>query len=158
MEPISRTKKKKAAEKLQKIGEELVRLDDAQLDELNLPPELRDAVSETRAIKSHGAYRRQLQYIGRLMRNCDSQIIQQELEKLAAGNDARNRRLKIVAHWRDELVRGNPDGLDRLLADHPDFDRPHLELLVNCARGASTRMNAKAAARRLFRYLVDHLH
>ena len=158
MDQISRTKKKKAAEKLQKIGEELVRLEDAQLDELDLPPELRDAVSEARAFSSHGAYRRQLQYIGRLMRNCDSASIQQALENLAAGNDARSRRFKIVTRWRDELVSGNPDCLDRLLADYPDMDRLHLVQLVDCARGVSTRINAKAAARKLFRYLVDHLN
>ncbi len=153
MDKISRTKKKKAAEQLQKLGEALVRLDDTQLDQMDLPPELRTALSEARGFKSHGAFRRQLQYIGRLMRDCDCRPIEQALQKSAAENDAQSRRFKIVTRWRDELVNGDSDRLDWLVSTCPSIDRPHLVMLVNCACGVSTQMNAKAAARQLFRYL-----
>jgi ribosome-associated protein len=153
LEKLSRTKKKKAAEDLQKIGEDLVALDDVQLDVLDIPPDLKAAVLETRSFKSHGAYRRQLQYIGRLMRNYDTEIIQQALQKMSAKDDEKRRRFKIVERWRDELVNGDEGRLNWLLVNHPDIDQQQLNHLVNCARGVTTQMNAKEAARKLFRFL-----
>jgi len=135
------------------MGEDLVALDDAQLDVLDLPSALKTAVCETRTFKSHGAYRRQLQYIGRLMRNYDTGIIQQALQKIAANDDEKRRHFKIVERWRDELVNGDEGRLKWLLANYPDIDQRQLHHLVNCARGVTTQMNAKQAARKLFRFL-----
>ena len=84
MDKLSRTKKKKAAKSLQKLGERLVDLDNAQLDALDLPSDLKDALCETRSFKSHGARRRQLQYIGRLMRNYDTGMVQEALPLFSA--------------------------------------------------------------------------
>jgi ribosome-associated protein len=153
LEKLSKTKKKKAAEYLQKVGEDLIALDDAQLEALDLPTDLKSAVSETRNFKSHGAYRRQLQFIGRLMRNYDTGTIQKALQKLAAKDDEERRRFKIVERWRDELVSGDMDRLNWLLANHPAIDQQQLNRLVSCARGVTTQMNAKEAARKLFRFL-----
>jgi ribosome-associated protein len=153
LEKLSRTKKKKAAEGLQKMGEDLIALDDAQLEALDLPPDLKTAICEARSFKSHGAYRRQLQYIGRLMRNYDTEIIEQALQKMAAKDDEKKRWFKIVERWRDELVGGDTARLDWLLTNHPAIDQQQLNHLVNCARGVTAQMNAKEAARKLFRFL-----
>jgi len=154
LDKLSRTKKKKAAEGLQKVGEQLVALDDAQLDALDLPPDLKEAVGETRNFKSHGARRRQLQYIGRLMRNYDTSMVQEALLKMAAKEDQNRRRFKMVERWRDELVAGDDARFQWLLDNFPDIDPQQLKHLVNSACGVTTQMKSREAARKLFRFLI----
>ena len=153
MERISRTQKKKAAQALQKLGEQLVHLSDAQFAALELQDELLEAVAMARQIKSHEARRRQLQYIGRLMREYEPRIIQEAIDKLTSGENEEKRRFKLVERWRDELVRGDDGRFDWLLAKFPEIDPNELRSLVNNAREASSSKNPKKAGRKLFRYL-----
>ena len=153
MEKLSRTKKKKAAEHLQMLGEKLVDLHEAQLESLELPADLISAVVAARRIKSHGARRRQLQYIGRLMRHYDSDVVQEALQKMEARMDAERRRFKRVELWRDKLVAGDDALLSRLMENLPHADQQQLEYLVGCSRGLTSPVDAKAAARKLFRFL-----
>ena len=85
-EDKSRTRKKKEDRALQHLGEQLVALSPAQLATLELPEELRTAVEFARKIKTHGARRRQLQYIGALMRHIDPQPIKSALESTGSVN------------------------------------------------------------------------
>ena len=70
-ETPSKTRRKREMLALQELGVELVGLDDEQLAALNLPDALRDAVVQARRITRFEARRRQLQYIGKLMRGVD---------------------------------------------------------------------------------------
>ena len=81
----SRTQRKNEDRALQTLGEELTVLPSDQLATLGLPDELLKAIAEARKIKSHGARRRQFQYIGALMRHVDPQPIQAALERLRTG-------------------------------------------------------------------------
>ena len=69
--PPSKTKRKEAMHELQAIGERLVELPLAQLVDVPIDDELRAAIREAKRITKHGGHRRQLQYIGRLMRDID---------------------------------------------------------------------------------------
>lgn len=77
----SRTQKKKEAQALQRLGERLVALPSGKLSAMELPDELLTAIKFARKIKSRGARRRQIQYIGVIMRNIDAQPIQTALER-----------------------------------------------------------------------------
>lgn len=77
----SRTQKKKEAQALQRLGEQLVALPSGKLAAMELPDELLTAIEFARKIKSRGARRRQIQYIGVIMRNIDAQPIQTALER-----------------------------------------------------------------------------
>jgi ribosome-associated protein len=78
----SKSARKRAYLALQKLGEELVALREADLHAMPLDEELRDAVMEARRIKAHGALRRQKQYIGKLMGRVDPEPIREALERL----------------------------------------------------------------------------
>jgi ribosome-associated protein len=78
---LSKTKKKQQMHELQRLGETLVSLTPAQLDALALPEELSQAVREAWRIRSREARRRQIQYIGRLMRAVDPDPIRAALGK-----------------------------------------------------------------------------
>ena len=74
-EYISRSERKRRAEALQKLGVRLIELRPARLQKLQLPPELLDAVMQARQLRSRAALARQRQYIGRLMRAMDADVV-----------------------------------------------------------------------------------
>ena len=80
-EPTSKTRKKKDMLALQKLGVQLVELNEQQLESMQLPEALLEAVQEARRLTKHEARRRQMQYIGRLMRDLDAAPIRDRLEK-----------------------------------------------------------------------------
>lgn len=81
-QPLSKTQRKKAMHALQSLGEALVGLSADQLERLDLPEALHEAVVEASRIRSREARRRQLQYIGRLMRDVDAERIAEALARL----------------------------------------------------------------------------
>jgi ribosome-associated protein len=153
LEKVSRTKRKRLAEALQLQGEQLLELDEAKVQALDLPLELKEAVLAARRTRSHGARRRQLQYIGRLMRDYDSEAVRTALQKLEAQEDPQRRQFKRVAHWRDELLAGDENLLHWLVETFPRIDADQLHQLVDRARGSSGQSHARQAARQLFRLL-----
>ena len=153
MEKLSRTQKKKAAQALQKKGEQLVALSDADFALLEIPDELKQAVAEARRITSHEARRRQLQYVGRLMREFDSETIDRALEKIASREEARRRQFRMVERWRDELAGGDDARRQWLLATYPQIDAQRLDRLVLAARRPGVKGETKAARRKLFKFL-----
>ena len=74
-EKPSRSAKKRAATALQNLAKALFDLDPITLKELDLPQDLLQALNETLTFKSHEAKRRQMQYIGRLMRDLPQKTI-----------------------------------------------------------------------------------
>ena len=82
----SRTRKKNEDRALQRLGGHLVVLPFGQLETMELPDELLTAIEFARKIKSHGARRRQIQYIGALMRHIDPQPIEIALKRIRSGN------------------------------------------------------------------------
>jgi ribosome-associated protein len=153
MDKMSRTKKKKAAQALQKLGEQLVHLSDAQFALLDLPKDLMEAVAMARQIKQHEARRRQLQYIGKLMRNFDPAVVEAAIEKIRAGESEIKRQFKLVERWRDELVGGDKERLTWLIEKYPAINPDELNQLVSNARGEQAQIKPKKAGRVLFRYL-----
>ncbi len=82
----SRTRRKNEDRALQRLGEQLVALPFGQLETMGLPDELLTAIECARKIRSHGARRRQIQYIGALMRHIDPEPIEIALERIRSGN------------------------------------------------------------------------
>jgi ribosome-associated protein len=153
MEKLSRTKKKQAAQALQKLGEQLVHLSDAQFALLELPEELMAAVAMARQIIQHEARRRQLQYIGKLMRKVDQVLVEAAIEKIKAGETEKKRQFKLVERWRDELVDGDKERFNWLIEKFPVIDPDELKQLVDNAQGRQKQIKPKKAGRVLFRYL-----
>ena len=152
-EKLSRTKKKKAVEAMQKVGERLLTLRDAQLAVLELPPELFEAVVAARNMRSRGALRRQVQFIGSLMRQADADQIYRRLEAVTLGGHEEARRFKQVERWRDELVAGDAGRQEWLLANYPQMDPKELAQLIQAAGTDRSADQRRKAGKALFRYL-----
>lgn len=149
----SRTQLKKEAIALQKIGERLVILSDEQLKRMDLPRQLAEAIAAIRSMTSHGARRRQFQYIGTLMRGVETDPIERALMEIEQGAYEQARAFHRLESWRDRLIAGDDAVMDEILSVYPQTDRQRLGQLVRSARKKNTVQATPNAARNLFRYL-----
>ena len=149
----SRTRKKRTAEEVQKTGEQLLSLGDAQLNALELIPELREAVVAARGMKSRGARRRQLQYIGTLMRRIDASQLRQRMDGLMLQTSEEARQFKQAERWRDELAAGDRERYEWLLTNYPDMDPDRLAQLTEAAGKDKPTAEQRRAGKVLFRFL-----
>ena len=150
----SRTRKKREVEELQLIGEQLVNLTPDQLKNMNLPENLFKAVTEARQMARHEAKRRQMQYIGRLMRSVDAEPILASLQNIRQGDRRKALLFKQIEHWRDELKQGKTEIIEEILENCPTAERQRLHQLSRNARDPDENpKQAKKASKALFRYL-----
>ena len=150
--PVSKTKRKKEMHELQALGVALVELPESQLAAMQIADELREAVLEAKRIKSHEGKRRQLQYVGRLMREVDPAPIRAQLDALtghSAQEAARHRRLEAL---REKLL-ANDEALTSYVAEHAGADLQALRTLIRNARREQKEGRAPRAYRELFRLL-----
>ena len=150
----SRTARKREAEAAQALGRRLTQLKTDQLAAAPLSPELHAAITDYQRFPSHGAQRRQLQFIGRLMRDADVDAISAYLDALDGQSAAARAQFTHTERWREALL-NEPDALTRFIGDHPSVDRQKLRQLVKKAQSAQSEDERKIHARALFRYLVD---
>lgn len=152
-EKKSRSQLKREAAALQRIGEQLVRLSAGHLSSIPMGAELREAVLEAQQLRSRSAYRRQLQFVGKLMRSADPLAITQALERLDSEHYENVRRFRELEWWRDRLILEDGDALTEFLDAFPAADSQHIRQLVRNARQEQSSGRSPASSRKLFRYL-----
>ena len=152
--PPSKTKVKKQMLALQDLGEELVKLSKEHLAEIEIPDTLRLAVRDVKKMKSFGAINRQMQYIGKLMRDVDPEPIQAKLAEWNGTSRQHIAWLHQVERWRDRLIE-EPDSLTELLAAHPGADVQHLRALLRNALKEKELNKPPKSYREIFQVLRD---
>jgi ribosome-associated protein len=150
----SRTQLKKRMTALQELGAELVSLAPAQLDELALPEALHEAVLAAKRITRFEARRRQLQYIGRLMREVDPEPIRAGLARWNASAVEDTARLHRIERWRERLL-GDDLALAEFVSAHRGSDTARLRALVRNARRELALNQPPRNYRALFRLLRE---
>ena len=133
---ISKTRRKKQMHDLQDIGAALTRLPAEQLARIEMPEDLREAVMACRRITKHEAVRRQMQYIGRLMRELDAGPIAAQLEALHAVTHGQTARFHRAERWRSDML-ADAAAIDRFVQEFPEADPHRLRDLA--ARAAAER-------------------
>ena len=151
----SKTRRKRDVEALQDLGSELLDFSEDELQQLDLPENLIDAVLEARKIHAHGARRRQLQYIGKLMRDTDPAPIRAAIAAREQQQETHTRAFHLLEELRDALVLQGDAALGRVLEHFPLADRQHLRKLARQARREHDEHQPPKASRRLFRYLRE---
>ena len=140
---------------LQSLGEQLVVLALDQISKIEMPQDLREAVIFAKTLKRNETRRRQMQYIGALMRDADPEPIQKALDEISRGrgNDAQS--FQEIEQWRNGLIDGNDEFLGKTVNRFPDADRKRLRSLALKARKEREENNPPKASRALFRYLRE---
>ena len=153
----SKSARKRESHSLQDLGEVLVRLSDEVLDALDLPEGLREALTVAKGISAHGGYRRQMKYIGKLLRTIDSVPIHEKLAELR-GEGVRATRLHHESErWRDDMLAVGVIEVDRFLGIYPEAERQKLRSLVVGAQGEQASSKPPRSSRLLFKYIREIL-
>jgi ribosome-associated protein len=150
-EKPSKSSRKREAVALQALGEELTRQSRANLERLPLDPVLREAVEAYRRLSKRLAQRRQLRFIGRLMRDTDADAITAALAALKGGSLEQKQRDRWVEQWQARLTEEGDAALTELVEAFPEVNRQALRSLV---RHFVKEPENERARRALRRFLV----
>lgn len=134
---LSKTRLKQQSHDLQKLGQALSELSDERLSRLALPERLSDALTEFRRTRSHEGRRRQLQYVGKLMRDIDAEPLREAVAEAKLGSARETLLLHEAERWRAALI-ADDDAMTRWLQAHADCDAQRLRSLVRAARRDAT--------------------
>jgi ribosome-associated protein len=149
----SKTQRKKQMLALQDIGKILVELPAPQLAKIPLEHPLSGAIAEARRLKSHEAKRRQLQYIGKLMRNVDVEPITQALNKVQLKGQLNKAKFHQVERWRDKLIAEGDTIVQEFVKQFPKTNSQHLRQLIRKSQQDAKTEKNTGADTALFRYL-----
>ena len=131
--PPSKTQLKAEADEKQALGEALLTLRTDLMARLDLPDKLLDALKEARRITNFEGRRRQMQFIGKLMRPLDMTPIRAAIDEQANGSADLTLALHLAEQWRDRLL-ADDDALSQWLTDYPATDSQQLRALIRQAR------------------------
>ena len=154
----SKTRLKQTSHELQELGEAVVALPDGRLDGLAIAEELLDAIRQFKKTKTFEGRRRQMQYIGKLMRKHDVEPIRQAVSDMQFGRAKDSLALHQAERWRAELL-ADDDAATRWIGDHPDTDVQQLRSLIRAARKDQALVLEKRsgrAFRELFQFIKEH--
>ena len=129
----SRNELKKQMQDLQELGEAVAALPADRLDKLKIDERLRDAIDELRRTRSFEGKRRQLQYIGKLMKHEDPEPLREAVASYRVGSAGDTLALHQAEYWRDQLLAGD-EALANWVKAHPATDVQQLRSLVRAAR------------------------
>jgi len=131
--PPSKTQLKAEADEKQVLGEALLTLRADLMARLDLPEKLLDAIAQAKKITNFEGKRRQMQFIGKLMRPLDTEPIRAAIDEQKNGSAQLTLALHLAEQWRDKLI-ASDDAMGDWLAEHPDTDSQQLRALVRQAR------------------------
>ena len=159
-EEKSKSQIKREMDALQAIGLRLTKLNKEQLDQVPMGETLDAAIREYQRLKIGEATRRQMQYIGRIMRTYDdddSEIIA-EITRVINSFDASHvehtQRFHHIENWRDRLLK-EKNALTDYLTQYPEADVQHLRQLIRNAQKEQSQEKNLGSVRKLFRYLRE---
>ena len=159
----SKSQRKRESQALQTLGDEVASLPSARLEALGLPDNLREAIREFHRTRSHEGRRRQMQFIGKLMRQVDPEPLQEAVAQFKLGGAQDALALHLAEQWREELL-ADDGALTRWIAERPGIDPQPLRALIRQARlelrpvaSAGTATRQGKHYRNLFKFIKSHL-
>ncbi len=153
---VSKTQLKKEAHAQQDLGERLTQLPESVLTSLPLEESLLAALREFKRLPpKHGALKRQRQFIGKLMRDSDSDAIREALDRLLApGRPTNDGKLAARKHL-DTILASGDEGIQAVLNELPSLDRQKTRHFLRAFHGAKSDEKKAAAERKLLDYLFE---
>jgi ribosome-associated protein len=151
---VSKSEIKRDAEELKRLGAELVDLGKNALDKIPLDADLRAAIELAQRIKMEGR-RRQLQLIGKMLRQRDVDPIRQALDKLKNRHNQQVVVFHKLEQLRDRMVDGSDEAIEEVMNLWPDADRQQLRSLVRNARKEKAGNKPPKSSRQIFQYLRE---
>jgi len=151
----SKSQRKRDSAALQDLGAELVNMPKSKLASLPLDEDLREAIALAQGIKAHGGRKRQILYIGKLLRGIDATPIKEAIAKLDQTDAASVAHLHRLERWRERLLNEGNEALTQLLSEFPAADSQRLRQLIRNAQQEHATGKPPKSSRELFRYLRE---
>ncbi len=152
----SKTQLKQRSHDLQALGVAVSELSHERLAAIEMPDALREAIETFRRTRSHEGRRRQMQYVGKLMRSADEEALREAVAAATLGSAKETLMLHETERWRAELI-ADDDAMTRWLHEHPDTDTQQLRSLVRAARRDAAKLEPLARQPRSFRDLFQFI-
>jgi len=154
----SKSELKRRMHDLQELGEAVAELPEGRLAALKIEDRLRDAIAELGRTRSFEGRRRQIQYIGKLMKFEDADALREAVASYRLGSARDTLAMHQAEAWRDMLI-AQDDAFERWLSAHPDTDTQQMRSLVRSARKESVDAGARhgRAYRELFQMVKRHM-
>jgi ribosome-associated protein len=152
----SKSALKRAMHELQDLGDDLVAMPDARLASIDMPERLRDALADYKTTRSFEGKRRQMQYIGKVLRSVDAEPIREAVASFKLGHARNALALHECEAWRTRLLSDDKDALTQWTADYPDSDLQQLRNLIRQARkdaAAAPEQRHGRAYREIFQFI-----
>ena len=155
---ISKSQKKRNMLALQSVGGELVLLSTEVIAKLDLPDELRVAVLDAKRIpgSKHGGNKRQMQYIGRLMREVDPAPILIQLQALKAPNQKQTAQHHLAERWRERIL-ADATSIAAFVREFPEAEQTMLEKYLADAKDDHSKQRPPKNFRLLYQTLHKHI-
>jgi ribosome-associated protein len=153
----SKSELKRQSNELQKLGEQLIAEPRDRVKRVQMPEEVKDAILTCQTITNHEGRRRQLQYVGKMMRTLNEEevaVIQRTIESWKGASKAETAALHALERRRDKLL-ADDKALTQLLEENPALDAQHLRTLIRNARKEQAENKPPKAYREIFQILKD---
>jgi ribosome-associated protein len=150
----SKSQRKRDMAALQDVGTELVMLNADQLAQIELPERLFEAIVDAQRIRDFEGRRRQMQFIGKLMRDIDPAPIRARLDLWSGAARESVAQQKLIERWRERLL-GEDDALTLFAAEHAGCDLQHLRSLIASVKRDRALNRTPKNYRELFRTIRD---
>ncbi len=150
--PKSKSQRKREMTALQDLGVELEALPKEKFKRVPLPEKVAEAILEARRITSHEGKRRQMQYVGKVMRILDDEevaAIKRVLDTFKGASRSETARMHLIERWRDRLM-ADDQTMTTFLTEYPDTDVQTLRALVRNARREQQLQKPPRAYREIF--------
>ena len=152
---ISKSQRKREAHELLDLARKLISMSKTRLNGLPLDSDLREEVDFARSIRAHGARKRQLMTVAKMLRKRDADPLLDAVNNIDQKNRQVNARFHHIEAWRDRLIEGSDHELSELLEQSPKLNVQTLRQLIRNAKKEAQLRKPPTAARKLFKLLCE---
>lgn len=151
---ISKTEQKKDSKRIQSIGKKISELSIKDIKTFEFPVNIYEATIDLKNLKSNSAKKRQVQYLGKLLREIDLSNVMLVLEQLKVGSQKEIQKNHIVENWRERLLNQN-NSVTQFLNEYPDADRQLLRQTIKNAKKEKKDSSPPRSSRKLFKIIKN---
>ncbi|TRW50449.1 DUF615 domain-containing protein [Aliidiomarina halalkaliphila] len=150
----SKSQRKRESQAMHELGVKLVKLGKNVLKQLPLDHEVLAAVQLAQKIENkREGYRRQLQFIGKLLRQRDTDALLAKIDEIENHSLYQASHFHALERWRDRIISGGDDAIQAFIDDYPMADRQQLRQYARQAQKELEQNKPPAASRALFKYI-----
>ena len=151
---VSKTELKKDSKKIQQFGRKISELTINNIKAFKFPLTIYEAVIGLKNLKSNSAKKRQVQYLGKLLREMDLTDAFLIMKQLKVSSQKEIQRNHIIEGWRDMLLSNN-DSITEFVDEYPKIDRQSLRQTISNAQKEKKDNKGSKYSRQLFKLIKD---